>query len=48
LNDTASILIVDDNINLTTTMVFILKRKGYIVTSAKDGVEAIKKIKEQD
>ena len=41
-----SVLIVDDNINLTKTLSFILKRKGFIVTTAKDGMEAIKKVKE--
>lgn len=42
-----SILIVDDNINLTKTMAFILKRKGFTVTTAKDGLEAVDKVKEQ-
>ena len=36
-----SILIVDDNISLCKSMSFILKRKGYDVTIAKDGHEAI-------
>ena len=43
----ASILIVDDNINLAKTMTFILKRKGYGVTTAKDGLEAIVDVKEK-
>ena len=42
-----NILIVDDNINLAKTMTFILKRKGYGVTTAKDGLEAIVKVKEK-
>ncbi len=42
-----NILIVDDNINLAKTMSFILKRKGYGVTTAKDGLEAIVKVKEK-
>ena len=46
MNETASILIVDDNINLAKTMSYILKRKGYTVATAKDGKEAIEKIKE--
>lgn len=41
------ILIVDDNINLIKTMSFILKRKGFTVTTAKDGLEAIDKVKKQ-
>ena len=43
----ASILIVDDNVSLTKTMSFALKHKGYVVTTAKDGREAIAKVKEQ-
>jgi len=42
-----NILIVDDNINLAKTMTFILKRKGYAITTAKDGLEAIVKVKEK-
>jgi DNA-binding NtrC family response regulator len=42
----ANILIVDDNINLSKTMSLILGRKGYIVTTAKDGPEAIERVKE--
>jgi len=42
-----NILIVDDNINLCKTMSFILGRKGYEVTTAKDGPEAIEKVKER-
>jgi DNA-binding NtrC family response regulator len=42
----ASILIVDDNIGLTKTMSFALKRHGYTVTTAKDGREAIARVKE--
>jgi len=43
----ASIMIVDDNINLCKTMSFVLERKGYAVTTARDGAEAIKRIKEK-
>ena len=42
----ASILIVDDNISLGRTMSFVLERKGYDVTTAKDGQEAIKRVNE--
>jgi len=42
----ASILIVDDDISLFKTMSFVLGRKGYAVTTAKDGPEAIKRVKE--
>ena len=47
MGDKASILLVDDNINLIKTMVFIIKRKGYEVFNAKDGLEAIKHVKER-
>ena len=43
----ASILIVDDNTSLCKTMSFVLGRKGYAVTTAKDGPEAIERVKEQ-
>ena len=42
-----SILIVDDNISLAKTLSFILKRKDYAVTTAKDGLEAIVMVKEK-
>jgi DNA-binding NtrC family response regulator len=42
----ARILIVDDNTSLCKTMSFVLSRQGYAVATAKDGPEAIKKVKE--
>ena len=41
------VLIVDDNSSLCKTMSFVLKRKGYSVTTAKDGFEAIERVKER-
>jgi len=41
------VLIVDDNTSLCKSMSFILKRKGYAVTTAKDGYNAIKRVKER-
>lgn len=46
MENRVNILIVDDNINLSKTMSLILGRKGYIVTTAKDGPEAIERVKE--
>ena len=43
----ASILIVDDNISLFRTMSFVLGRKGYDVTTAEGGPEAIERVKER-
>ena len=43
----ASILIVDDNASLCKMMSFVLGRKGYAVTTAKDGMEAITRVKER-
>jgi DNA-binding NtrC family response regulator len=40
------ILLVDDNISLCTTLSFILKRKGYEVAIANNGMLAIEKIRE--
>ena len=45
MEEKASILIVDDNISLCKTMSFVLGRKGYTVTTAKDGPEAIERVK---
>jgi DNA-binding NtrC family response regulator len=42
----AHILIVDDNVSLCKTMSFVLGRKGYAVATARDGPEAIERIKE--
>ena len=46
MGEKASILIVDDNISLCKTISFVLGRKGYAVTTAQDGPEAIEKVKE--
>ena len=46
MNQKANILIVDDNIGLCKTMSFVLKRKGHVVTTAKDGPEAIARVQE--
>jgi len=42
-----SILLVDDNLNLTRTLSFILKRQGFFVNTAQNGLEAVKKVKEK-
>ncbi len=42
-----NILIVDDNINLSKTLAFILQKKGYSIDTAESGAEAIAKIKEK-
>jgi two-component system response regulator HydG len=47
MNDKASVLIVDDNISLCKTTSFVLGRKGYDVTTAGDGPEAIQRVKER-
>jgi two-component system response regulator HydG len=46
MEDKPHILIVDDNISLCKTMSFVLRRQGYAVTTAKDGPEAIERVKE--
>ena len=43
----ASVLIVDDNAGLCKTLSFVLGRKGYAVTTANDGAEAIAKVNER-
>jgi CheY-like chemotaxis protein len=46
MSEKRSVLIVDDNISLCKTMSFILGRKGYAVTTARDGPEGIERAKE--
>ena len=43
----ARILIVDDNASLCRTMSLVLERKGYSVTIAGDGPEAVECVREQ-
>jgi len=43
----ANILVVDDNTDLLKTFALILKRKGYIVDMAEDGVQALDKFRSQ-
>ena len=42
-----AILIVDDDASQTRTISLILKRKGYEVATAKDGFEAIERVRER-
>ncbi|MCJ7739339.1 MAG: response regulator [Anaerolineae bacterium] len=43
----AHILLVDDNASLNRTLALVLERKGYAVTTAKDGPAAIEKVKDR-
>jgi len=47
MTEKTKILIVDDNLSLCKTMSFVLKRKGYEVSIANDGFEAIDTVKEE-
>ena len=47
MGEKASILIMDDDISLCKTLSSILGHKGYAVTTAQDGLEAIAKVKEK-
>jgi CheY-like chemotaxis protein len=47
MEDKSRILIVDDNVSLGKTMSFVLGRKGYAVTTARDGPEAIERVRER-
>lgn len=47
MKEKASIMIVDDNISLCKTMSLIFSRKGYDVTIANNGPEAIERVKEK-
>jgi DNA-binding NtrC family response regulator len=46
MENQSHILIVDDNVGLCKTMAFILRRKGYTVSIARNGPEAIEKVQE--
>lgn len=41
-----SILIVDDDVSMSRTMALVLKRKGYTVTVASSGPDAIQKVRD--
>ena len=41
----ANILVVDDDVSFSKSLSLVLGRKGYIVTTAKDGPEALAKVK---
>ena len=47
MKEKAHILVVDDSISMCKTMSSILKRNGYAVTSAIDGLEAIDRARER-
>ena len=47
MENQSHILIVDDNISLCKTMSFVLERKGYAVSTANSGREAIEKVQER-
>jgi two-component system response regulator HydG len=47
MNDKPSILVVDDNRDLLETFAMILKRRGFTVQTATDGLSAVNKFKEQ-
>lgn len=42
-----AILVVDDDFSLCKTMFLILKRNGYAVTTAMDGLEAVDRVRER-
>jgi DNA-binding NtrC family response regulator len=48
MNDKPTILVVDDNQDLAETFAMILKRRGYSVQTAGDGVSAVAKFQTQN
>lgn len=46
MEERTSILIVDDNVSLCRAMSLFLKRKGYTVATASDGIQALERVKE--
>ena len=47
MEDQSHILIVDDNVGLCRTICIVLERKGYAVSTANSGREAIEKVQER-
>ena len=47
MKEKASVLVVDDNLDLLDTFSLILKMKGYNVDTAVDGVAAVDKFKKR-
>jgi DNA-binding NtrC family response regulator len=47
MSEKPRVLIVDDDTRLCKTITLILGRKGYAVTTAHDGPEAIERVKER-
>lgn len=45
MKKSANVLVVDDNRDLLNTFALILKRKGYIVDTAEDGIQALDRFK---
>jgi len=45
MNEQASVLVVDDNTDLLATFALILRRRGYDVDTAEDGLSALDKFK---
>lgn len=48
MNDEPTILVVDDNEDLLDTFAMILKRRGYCVETADNGISAVDKFKEHN
>ncbi len=48
MNEEATILVVDDNEDLLETFAMILRRRGFTVETASNGVSAVDKFKEHD
>jgi DNA-binding NtrC family response regulator len=48
MNDKPTILVVDDNLDLLETFAMILKRRGYHVQTAGNGMAAVAKFKDQE
>jgi CheY-like chemotaxis protein len=47
MEDKTSVLIVDDNASFCKTISLVLKRKGYAVTTATGGQEAVKEVEKR-
>lgn len=46
MEENVAVLIVDDNVSLCKSMSLVLRRKGYAVTVARNGLEAVERVRE--
>ena len=46
-NSTSSVLVVDDEVSIRNGLVFLLRKEGYAPLEARDGREALQKVRDE-